>query len=633
MNKHLLHYIFYYLTLVIIVLFSFFHHSSLYSPFLNTDDAVVALMIHDFNLPQDLYYWNSNRFGSLIPMAGQFFYQILHFSPIQSESLTHYLLLIAGFLGFASLFKSNIIKLIFAVVWFLPPLRMIDILKLSQGEQYALIGISVFIINKLYSYQFERYRFKEHVLLILTTFIFIASLWVSDLAIVTIGLIVIVSAVLYIKHIKVNTYTTILKKPELYYIIFGFIAGAIFIYYAKVNAVRTENYYDFFNPKTIIESLKVFIGTMRDLFLFRIREPFTSLYIYLLLCGAFFIILNYRKIKLTKNISKWVIIFMIDFILVFILIISSKWVNLNEVSRRYFVCNYISFWIVFLLTIDNIKEIKFRWFLNVFIAITVLSGGLGTIYNYKYISPGRLKPTIEIASEFKSLGKIGIISEYWNSYINSAPDPDNIKVTPHDRSLVRKQSLVDSVFSQPQLYVIRDMWMDFFPDTLEQFGYVLLKDGSEFRLSNCQICKYKKIKVNKIFDLEKLKYGVSKVMIDKELNKKVLYVPAKCDLCKDKYIVFGPCTRIGIGDFRAQFCLKTVPKNDDAIALLDVSAERGQIQLATKKISKNDFISIGKYEYIELEFKTTKRYSNIEFRIYYYGNADLFFDHIKLMEK
>ena len=232
----------------------------------------------------------------------------------------------------------------------------------------------------------------------------------------------------------------------MYYIIFGFIAGALFIYYAKANAVKTENYYDFFNLKTTIESLKVFLGTMRDLFLFRIKEPFTSLYTYLLLSGVFFIILNHRKIRLTKNISKWVIIFILDLILVFILLISSKWVNLNGVSRRYFVCNYISFWIVFLISFDNIKEYKFKWFLKVFIAITVLLGGLGTIYNYKYISPGRLIPTIEIASEFKSLGKIGIISEYWNSYINSAPDPDNIKVTPHDRSLVRKQSLVDSVF-------------------------------------------------------------------------------------------------------------------------------------------------------------------------------------------
>jgi len=566
-------------------------------------------------------------------MAGQFFYQILYFSPIQSESLTHYLLIIAGFLCFASLLKSNIIKLIFAVVWFLPPLRMIDILKLSQGEQYALIGISVLIINKLYSYQIESYRFKEHILLILTTFIFIASLWVSDLAIATIGLIVIVNTVLNIKNIKVNIYPTILKNPELYYIIFGFIAGALFIYYAKANTVKTENYYDFFNLKTILESLKVFIGTMRDLFLFRIKEPFTSLYTYLLLCGVFFIILNHRKIRLTKNISKWVIIFILDLILVFILLISSKWVNLNGVSRRYFVCNYISFWIVFLLSFDNIKEYKFKWFLKVFIAITVLLGGLGTIYNYKYISPGRLRPTIEIASEFKSLGKIGIISEYWNSYINSAPDPDNIKVIPHDRSLVRKQSLVDSVFFQPQLYVIRDMWMDFFPDTLEQFGYVLLKDGNEFKLGNCKVCKYKKIKVNKTFDLRKQEYDISQVITDNELNKKVLYISSTCNLCKDKYMVFGPYTPIGIGDFKAQFSLKTVPKNDDIFALLDVSAERGKIQLATKKISKNDFISVGKYEYIELEFKPTKRYSNIEFRIYYYGNADLYFDHVKLIEK
>lgn len=635
MNKQIPTKIIYYLIAGSIILLSFFHHSSLYSPFLNSDDAVVVLMIHDFNFPQDLYFWSANRFGSLIPLAGQFFYKILHFTPIQSEAITHYFLLLFGFLGYASLFKSNVVRLLFAVIWFFPPLRMIDVLKASQGEQYALIGISVFLINTLYARPIQQYHLKENILLLLITGIFIASVWVSDLAIITISIIVFIYTVRYRRGKSANNSFTILKKPELYYIILGFIACALFIYYAKTNAVREENFYSFFDPKIILENFTIFLSTIRDLFLFNIKEPFTSLYTYLLLFIVLISIVLHRKIRLAGHNVIWATIFILDLALVFIVILSSTWAYQNGVPRRYFVCSYISFWLAVLVILDHIQEIKFKWLLYGFVAVTVLLGGLGTFYNYKYISPGSLKPTIEIASEFKSLGKIGIISEYWNSYINAAPEPDNIKATPNDKSLVRKQSYIDSVFSQPQIYVIRDMWMDFFPDTLEQFGYVLVKDGSEFRLGNCQVCQYKKTKYCKTFGLEKLKYDVSQEIAENELNNKVLYFPSTCTLCKEKHVVFGPFIPIGIGDFKAWFYIKTIQNNkDSAFALLDVTADYGKIQLASKKLSKIDFTTIeNNYEYIDLDFTTSKRYNGVEFRIYFYGNADLYFDHIKLIEK
>lgn len=624
----------YYLALGIIILFSFFHHSSLFSPFLNSDDAVVALMIFDFKLPQDLYYWNANRFGSLIPLVGQFFYKILHFSPIQSEAIVHYLLLIGGGLGYASIFKSKITRLIFIAMWFLPPLRMIDVLKLSQGEQYALIGMAVFFINRLYRSQVARYAYKEYLYLTLITVIFIISIWVSDLALVTTGIIIAAFGISFVRKTKPVDFFAILKKPELYFLIFGSIAIALFLYFAKTNAAQQENYYEFFDPKTMLESLRVFLATIRDLLLFKIKEPFTSLYTYLLLIEITIITILFRKTELIKIDRKWAIIFALDFVLVLIIILSSKWANVNGVPRRYFVCSYITFWLVFLLVIDNIQRIKKKWLLNGFIASTVLLGGLGTIYNFKYISPKNLIPTIKTASEFKRLGKIGLIAEYWNSYINSAPDPENIKATPHDKSAVRKLSLVDSVFTQPNLYVIRDMWRDSFPDTLRQFGNTLLKDGDEFSLANCQVCKYRKIKLNKTFDLAILKYNSSHRETKIESDKTILYFSPNCRSCIERIVVHGPYITIGMGDFVARFHLKTSARiNDGTIALLEITADYGKTQLVSKKISRSDFNTPGEYEYIDLEFNTSKWYNNIESRIIYYGNNDLFFEHVRLIEK
>jgi len=100
-----------------------------------------------------------------------------------------------------------------------------------------------------------------------------------------------------------------------------------------------------------------------------------------------------------------------------------------------------------------------------------------------------LKPKVEYVGEFKKFGKIGIIGDFWNSYIISCSDPEMIKATAHDISNVRSEFLVDMVFERKNLYIIKDVWMNTFPDTLEQFGYVLLKSGKQFRLSGFDVCK------------------------------------------------------------------------------------------------------------------------------------------------
>jgi len=483
MNKSLFYFI-----LFIVVAFSFYFHSSLFSPILNSDDAVVVLMIYDFHLPEDLYYWNANRFGSLVPLIGQFFYKVLHLSPIISEAFTHYLLLVLGYFGFASLFKSNLTKILFAIIWFLPPLRMLEVLKLSQGEQYCLIGMAVFLMNKIQSINKQTYQ--RHFLVVLTVIILIISIWVSDITIATIFVILFFQTLFFLRANKFN-YSLIFKMPEIYYSIIGTIICYLFILYAKKHAVQEVDYYDFFDTKIIFESFKIFKDSIVEFLIFKANEPLTSIYTYLTLALVFYVGLNRSKIKSNKNNFKWSIIFGADLIVIFGILLSSKWVYLNGVSHRYFVCSYISFWIAFLIMIESVVEIKLLKKIQYLILVTVVIGGLGTIYNLKYIWPQTLKPKIEVVSEFKSLGKIGIIADYWNSYLASCADPDNIKATPNEQSTFRNKKLVEEVFKQNNLYVIKDMWMENFPDTLKQFGHVLIIDGKPFKMGDCDVCKYK----------------------------------------------------------------------------------------------------------------------------------------------
>ena len=622
----------YIISILIIILFSFFHHASLFTPFLNADDAVLVLMIHDYHLPHDLYYWGANRGGTVIPLIGQFFYKFLDFPAIASESFSRYLIHIIGFLGLASLFKSNLTKIVFAVVWFLPPLRMIDVLKVSFAQQYALAGISIFLMNHVHARPIEKYPLQHHILLLLMVVFFIMSVWVSDLSVVTVFVILFIHFIFYLKKKTTTLPDALVRKPGLYYVIPGLVAGGFFIYYAKQHAVNVEDYFGFFDLRIIPDSFRIFTGTMVDLFLFKIKEPFTSLYTYLILIFLLFLLLKKRNIKYTENQSKWVVIFTLDLAVIFIIILTSKWAYLNGIPRRYFVCNYISFWMAFLITFESLKEIKYQRLLYGILLITVLLGGLGTIYNYKYISPKRLTPTIKIVSEFENLGKAGIIAEYWNSYLSSVTNPEMIKATPNDRSEVRNQRLVDSVFAQPAIYVIRDMWMDSFPDTLEQFGYVLLKNGDEFRLGGCQVCNYRKIKLNQHFDLSQFHYHHAVTYNDKKEGE-VMYVSSACDSCKEKHFVYGPYITVGIGKFTARFYIRVFNMvGENPVALLDVTADYGRIQLAAKTLDYTN-VSDDSFRYIDLDFETTERCHHLEFRIYYFGNADICFSHVELKEK
>jgi hypothetical protein len=128
---------------------------------------------------------------------------------------------------------------------------------------------------------------------------------------------------------------------------------------------------------------------------------------------------------------------------------------------------------------------------------TVLIGGLGTIYTLNYISPKRLTPTAQIVGEFKQLGNIGIIGDYWNSYLTSCVSPKTIKATPHEFSYaIRNHALVEEVFKQEKLYLIKDMWFEEFPDTLSQFGRTLVKQGNEFRLGGCGVHQYRVVETS-----------------------------------------------------------------------------------------------------------------------------------------
>lgn len=472
---------------------SFFYYSSLFYPVLNSDNAVTILMIHSFNLPNDLYFWGQDRMGSLIPLIGQIPFKLFNFSALVSEAITHYLILLLGFLAFSSLLKSYFYKIIFAIIWFFPPMRLIDVTQLAFGIYYSLIAISIYLFNLSDKENIQKKPLLYHFILLLITLILIVSIWVSDMALMSVFLLLVIQLFYYLRKYKLTKLA--FKNPKLYYALTGILIGYIFIHYVKSISSGKQDYATFSDVNSILQSINIFYNTIADIFLFKANEPFTSIYAYMVTIIIGFSLVALRKIKINESANKWIVFFLSDAIVVFVIIIISQWTFLNNVPRRYFTCTYIAFSLFLLLLFDNlVLKKKHNYFFKIFIFLTVFIGGAGTIYNLKYIWPKTLKPKVEIVDEFKKLGKIGIISEYWNSYIISCPNPDLIIATPNEQSSVRNIKITNEVFKQKDLYIIKDMWLESFPDTLKQFEHILLKDGDPFNIGDCNVCKYKKIK-------------------------------------------------------------------------------------------------------------------------------------------
>ena len=479
----------------IIIIYSFFTLSPNFNPEFNSDGAVTVLMTYDFNLPHDLYFWGQNRAGSLIPLFGQVFYRLFDLRPITAVSLSYYFFLILGFLSFLQLFKNYFSKIIFCIAWFLPFFLFNDLIWYTIGLQYCLIGISIFLLNKIQEPFIKKTHWKNLLILLILSFVFLISFWVSDLSIISILILIVIFS-----WFELRKY---ILKVKYIYILFLILGAAFSLwitsYFKKYSITKTLHYESINNFKESLAAIKIIFKSIYNYLSFNSNDTILTLSVYcifiVIICIFYYIVR--RKFNINKNISKWLIFFTCDIIIIFSTLIFSHWVYLNDVARRYFVSTYISSTIFILIFIEYLT-IKKKHVINlqILIILTVVICALSNEYHFKYVAPKTTKPIIETVGEFKTLGNIGLIAGYWKAYISSAADPEFIKATPHDKDEVRNYELVSKVFSQPNIYVIRDQWMDYFPDTLNQFGYVLLKDGNQILIANCMICRYKILKNN-----------------------------------------------------------------------------------------------------------------------------------------
>jgi len=478
----------YYIFLSITIVTSFLLYSFRFYPLLSSDDAIYVLMTYYYKLPHDIYYWGQDRGGTLTPFVSQLFFRVFGFSAVNSLSISAYIVLIAGYFGFSSLFKNNYTKAIFAIVWFLPPASFIELPRYTVGVQYSLLGLIILFINKV---DFQRRKTSSnHLILLLIVFLSLISIWVSDFTIVSISIILMTLVCFHLiktKRLQIN-------KSILLFTSIGAIFSFLIILYLKGFATNISTGYIKFNDlDTFLNGLGILQARFIKTFTFQNDTTLFSLYAWLVFIATGILTTSVlrKNVQTPTSSQNWLFVFILEFIITFIVILLSNWVYVNNMGPWYFLGSYISFSMIILLLFDNLKSgIRLNWIAPSLIALTVFIGAISSVHYLKYVRPKTLRSKLAVRSEFLSLGEIGVIGEYWNSYITACPDPSKIKATPHEKSTIRNPELIDEVFAQPNIYVIRDMWLESFPDTLKQYGYVLVKEGNPFNIGDCIINRY-----------------------------------------------------------------------------------------------------------------------------------------------
>ena len=607
-----------------IILSSFFLYSLAFNPLVTSDDALNVLMAFDYQIPPDFYCWGQDRGGTIIPLISQFFIHVLHLSPILSVSLSNYLLLTLGFIGFSKLFKQSFTILIFAVLWFFPYERFINILSFPIGMSYSLIGISIYFLDRLL-HKKDLTHFSKHFHLMVSIGLWGLAIWTSDLAFFTV-LLLVFTLLFYAKHQKIEHFP---KKLFILYFTLGMSAIIFLILKLKTYATGvTENFQKFNSAEQIGESIGIVISDCFRVMSFQDDNFLISIGAWLILVVLItlliILVLSRKSVFSFKN--PWIVFFLSDFLVVLAIIFLAHWVLLNNMGRWYFVAPYISGLLLVLLLLDSFVE-KMGKPLKAICVCCALILGITPIYTSLRAHNWKYTPLRSTILELNKLGEIGIIGDYWDAYRCSIANPENIKSTPHEGEDIKKTDRISEVFRQPKIYLSKDMWFNEFPDSIQQFGVMLYKYSDEFFLGGSNLCAYKPKKLNEIYTLDDLKFDST--VLDKTSSSLKVNPEDKKHL--NKHLVYGPDISLVPGTYRVRFfCSSSGLPSTSKPLTIDISSEFGQKSLFQKDIGHAELVQ-GK-PYVTCTFTVENLEQHVEFRLLYSGFNPIEFKQLEVFQ-
>lgn len=97
------------------------------------------------------------------------------------------------------------------------------------------------------------------------------------------------------------------------------------------------------------------------------------------------------------------------------------------------------------------------------------------------------------------------------------------------------------------------------------------------------------------------------------------------------FLAYGPYITYQPGRYRVTFRLKaeTIQELKQPVVAIDVATDEGTISLARQELSGSQFVGIQDYQDFQLEFELEEP-TDLEFRVYSFGNADVWADSITI---
>jgi hypothetical protein len=471
----------------------------LYSPYYNirfsTDHATQVLMTQHLQLPDDFYYWGQNRLGSLVPILAHGLHKCLHIDALPAITIVHYGFLLGVALLACRYLKTRVYKLLFAGLWLLPlPLYKEH---LFLGHPYAPQLFLLFA--GMYLHELKITSFAGRALLYFAgTLLILLSCWISELSVCFVASYYFLPGLRFFRNRKTRKTDQRLLLVNGTATIAAFVLTALFITYAKAHAtISVADYSTILAPaKTwgmgIVKHGREFCETITHISDAPFKGSYAILFVLILLLLAFQLLRQKLRPVLSPGSDRYhMALFFFTGFGAWLLLYFLHWASRDgyyDYKYWTFPCCFV---FLFLLMIAERSAIGSK--------LTAVAFGLLFLVQLQITRDFATDKTkyrwdsefcYDELKQYRQLGDCGLIADYWYSYSLASADPVHIAATPHEQIIFHTPRCIRQVLSKKTIYLVKNRWLDNWPDVITQFGHRLVKSGAPFRIERASFCRY-----------------------------------------------------------------------------------------------------------------------------------------------
>jgi hypothetical protein len=604
------------------IIFSFSFY--LYSPYttirFSSDHAVHVLMAYDFKFPDNLYFWGQNRLGSFVPMVAHLLCSV-GVPALLAVTLVHWGILLATALLICRFFSNLFSKVLFLVFWLIPLYPFKEHLSLAHpyAPQFFFLFSGIFLLEKFQSS-------KKHIWFVFGILILFLSCWISELSAAFIALFLLFKLASRVKYENYQLTLSVKKDGIVLFLITlaAVILTGWFISYAKSNAADVAEYSSILSePKQWITGMQKHLGDLLRIITDPVQYPFKWLYAVLFLPAIILTIsLSWKHRKVIPSEKRFYLrLFSLSALLMWLGLYMLSWTFLNEFDYRHWTFAYLFVIIAVLFAVDNIPSAP-RFYKIILTVLAIVQ--IPISYSYatdKSIMRNDIDFSYSEFKNFQKLGSCGVIGNYWYTYLIAAADPTSIVATPRELEYARNPNLIPLVFQKPKIYLAKNRWLSEWPIFAGQYGHLLQKNGSPFKIEWVEFCEYKLI--DNVFSLgsEELKHDSSSISIANRIHINPHHQSMNA------FTVFGPFMELPGGHYKGNFILDSVACSKEDTLVIDIVNNWGQLCLFGKTLKGEEIGSPGSLK-IPFEFDLHQSTPNIETRIFVKGKPSFILDKV-----